>query len=804
MIEDGWHDIRYAVRTLLKAPGFTVTALLTLALGIGANTAVFSVLDGVLLRPLPYPEPDRLVSVAEVTRTGRPMSVAYANFRDWRESATGFDAMAAYRANTTTVLGGTQPAWVPVAAISEDLWRVLPVNPVAGRLTVSDDHVDGAPPVALVSTTFARDILGADQPLGRTVEIYGVRAEVVGVLPADFDFPVGAQVWVPLPPQGDSRTAHNWFVVGRLRAGTSLEAAADEVDALMVRLAESVRGDEPDEYLAAGASVTSLRDRLVGNTRRPLYLLLGAAGFVLLVACTNLASTLLARGTARTQELAVRSALGAGRGRLVRHLLAESLVLSLSGSVVGLALTAVLLRALRLVGRESVPRIEEIGISPGVLTFTLLIALLTAAGFGLLPALRTTAGNQATTLRNVRGGVGGQARTWGALVATEVALALLLLVGSGLLIRSFIAVMSEDVGFDPTDVALTAVALSGVKYPELDDHARLWDELLERMEASPGVSAAGVLSNVPIEGAPDGRVELDGDPTRTFDALYVVASSGAFEALDIPLRQGRLFQESDGAGAPHAVVVSRSFAEQVWPGQDPIGHLVSGGGMDNYWDAEPPVFGTVVGVVDDVRYQGLTRAGGPTVYWNYRQRPFRLRFGGTIVVESENGDPAAAFQALRPVIQSVDSDVAVRPRYMRDLLSDSVAARRFVLMVLATFAAIATLLAGIGIYGVVSYAVARRTREVGIRLALGAAPSSVRAMVLGGALRPVAVGLVLGLAAGLSLSRVLRSFLYEVPPTDPLTFAVVPAVLLVAALAASWLPARRGTRIDPVQALRME
>lgn len=798
-------DVRYALRTLAKAPAFTAVALVTLGLGIGANTAVFSVVNGVLLRPLPFEDPDELVFVSERSRRGGSMSAAWANFRDWRAAAGSFDALAAYGSGTTTVLGGSEPAWATVAWVSEDFWSVFGVAPRSGRLLATDDHAPGAAAVVVVSPDFARSVLGAEDPVGRTVEAFGTRAQVVGVAPPDFDYPSGVQVWAPVLPQGDSRTAHNWSVVGRLRDGVTVATASRELDALMARIAATASADEPSEYLAVGTVTEPLRARIVGDAGRPLLILLGAAVLVLLVACTNLASTLLARGTARRGDLAVRSALGAGRGRLVRQLLAESLVLALGGAAVALGLAAAVLRLLQRWGAASVPRLQAVALDAPVLAFTLAAAALTALVFGLLPALRATEGVQAGALRSGRGNAGSQGRVWNLLVATEVALALVLLVGSGLLVRSFVAVMAEDAGFDGTDVMASTVALSGVKYPEPQDRVALWDELLARMEAAPGVAAAGLTTSPPLgRFAPNGRLLLDGDPTKVGDGIYVVASRGTFGALDIPLLRGRLFEEGDGPDAPHVVVVSQSFADRHWPGDDPIGHRVSGGGMDDYWDADPPVFGTVVGVVGDVRYQALTREGEPTVYWHYRQRPYRIRFGATLVAEAVGGDPAPLAPVVRATVRAADPDVAVPLRVLQELVSDSVAQRRFLLFVLAGFGGVALVLAGVGIYGVVSWGVARRTREMGIRLALGAAPASVRSLVLGGALRPVAAGLVAGTAGGLVLTRFMRSLLYEVPPTDPVTFSLVPLLLLGAAVLASWVPARRGTRVDPVRAMRAE
>lgn len=808
MLDSLLQDLRFAVRTLRKSPGFTLVAILTLAVGIGATASVFSLVNGVLLKPLPYDDPEELVWVAERNRSGGGMSVAWANFRDWQAENRSFQGLAAYNSITTTVLGGTEPAYRRVAPVSRKFWTVFPLSPYAGRLTGEEDHVQGGAPVAVVSQSFSREFLGGEDTLDQMVEIFGSRFQVVGVLPGDFDFPDGADLWFPAEifPQSESRSSHNWDVVGRIHPGLTPRDAYLELDPLTRRLVEAAGEDEAAEYLATGAVVTSLQEELVGDTSRPLYLLLGAAALVLLVACTNLASTLLARGTARAREVAVRSALGADRGRIIRQLLTETGLLALLGGAVGLGFTHGALRIIAVMGTESVPRLEAVAVDGSVLLFTLGATLFTALIFGLFPALRALEDDQATTLRaEGRGNEGYRGRVWNTLVATEVALALILLVGSGLLIRSFTAILSEDGGFHGEDVALSAVALSGIKYPELEDHRRFWDRMLERAGGIPGVSAAGMVSQLPASGsAPNGRVHLNGDPNQFGDAVYVVASEGAFQALDIPLLQGRFFDEGDGPNDGHTVVVSRSFAQRYWPGESPLGKQVSGGGMDNYWDAETPVFGTVVGVVGDVRFRDLTRPGEAVVYWSYRQRPFRIQHGANLMVESESADPALVASGLRQAIRETDPDVAVRIQYLRDRVSESLAERRFVLLVMSGFAAVALFLAALGIYGVVSYAVARRTREMGIRLALGATGKRVRGLVLGQALIPVGAGLLLGVAGAWAATRVMAGLLYQVEPGDPLTFLWVTALLLVTGLVASWIPALRGTRVDPGITMRAE
>ena len=473
MVEGLIQDLRYGVRTLIKSPGFTLVAVITLALGIGANATVFSIVDGVLLEPLSYENPEELVWVAERTQTGGTNWVAWPNYRDWRAESRTLRALAAYDRRTTTVLGGDQPVLAPVASVSQDFWSVFPVRPRAGRLTGPEDHVEGGAPVAVVSEALARQALGGEDAVGRLIEVSGVWYEVVGVVPPGLDFPSGTQVWTPAErtPKSQSRSSHDWRTVGRLVKGMAAADAEDELDPLTVRLVAPHMGDQGAEWLASGVMVTSLQERMVGDTRRPLFLLLGAAAFVLMVACTNLASTLLARGTTRARELAVRSAIGASRTRIVRQLLSEATLLAFVGGAAGIVLTHVTLKGIRTVSAGSIPRMGNVSLDGRVLLFTLGVTLITALAFGLLPALRARENDQAGTLRTEgRGNSGFRGRVWGTLVAAEVALALVLLTGSGLLIRSFNAVLAEDAGFDGEDVVFSGVALSQIKYREYDDH----------------------------------------------------------------------------------------------------------------------------------------------------------------------------------------------------------------------------------------------------------------------------------------------------------------------------------------------
>ena len=808
MIENTIQDLRYAARGLLKNPGFALVAIMTLALGVGANATVFSLVDGVLLEPLPYESPEELVWIAEATEDGGENWPAWPNFRDWREQSRTLQAVSAFYSRNFTVLGGAEPENTLVSEVSQDFWRVFPMAPVAGRLTVPEDHREGVAPVAVLSAAFATRLFGEEDVPGRMVEISGTRYEVVGVVPEPFHYPFDTHVWIPTELGGvsESRTSHNHRVVGRLHPGFTPQDAFEELDPITRRIVAPAIAAEGLEFMATGAVVRSLRQQLVGNTGSLLYLLLGASGFVLLVACTNLASTLLARGTTRAAEMAVRSAVGASRGRIVRQLLLEAFLLATLGSAAGLILTFGALQAIQATGSVSLPRLGNVNIDGPVLLFTLGATVVTALAFGLFPALRSGEDDQATVLRTEGRGQGGRkGKIWNALVATEVALAMVLLTGSGLLIRSFYTLLAEDGGFDETDVAVAFVAASEIKYPHEGDHVRFWDELLRTAEAIPGVSRAGVAMRVPAGGGvPSGRVHLNGDPAQFGNADYMVASGGAFEALDIELLQGRLFDDRDRPSSPHVVVVTRSFAKQYWPEEDPIGKQVSAGGMDSRWSVEPIPFGTIVGVVSDVRMRNLIRPGQPTVFWNFSQRPGRLMAGGFMVVESATGDPSGIIGGIRNAITTVDPDVPIRIWEMNDIVAGTLASRRFTLYTMGAFASIALFLATLGIYGVVSYAVAKRTREMGVRLALGATGGSVQMMVMRGAMVPVVLGLGVGIASAWGLSRIMIGFLYQVSPTDPATFLGVAGLLLTTAVAACAIPAYRGTRVDPMVTMREE
>jgi len=802
-------DVRLALRMLVKRPVFTLVAMLTLAVGIGANTAIFSVVNGVLLRPLPYSDPDRIVQLGE--RTTRGVSrVSRLNFLDWRQRSTSFDAMAAYGCDTGTVLGGSEPRFAEMCFVTDGFFKVFGASPAIGRSFVPDELRANGAAAAIVSRRFWERTLSSDPDLpGLTLRIGDRDARVVGVMPESFTFPGGIDVWIPadLEQGGDRRTAHNWSVIARMKAGVAPAAAAAEMNAIGAQLKAQYGTDEN----AIGVSMTRLQDVVTQNSKNALLLLLATVGLVLLIACANVATTLLARGEERRTEMAVRAALGAGRARLVRQLLVESALLGVLGGIGGLLLAAWLVRALLSIDAVALPRHETIGVDGSVMAFTLVLALLTPLVFGLVPSLQASRANLRDALaEGGRAAAPARATVRTLLVVGEVAIALVLLVGSALLVRSFAQIMAVDPGFDATGVVTANMSVPGTKYADPPHAAQFYAGLLARVRAIPGVKAAGAASELPLgrfdadgaltfEGNPDAGATPDGvyDGFK-YSAGYKVVTPGYLETLGMRLREGRFLSESDTAGQPPAAVVSETFVKRFLPRVDPIGVRFKYAGMD----MENPLF-TIVGVVGDVRQQSLLRAPVPQVFVSMYQQPWRAQ--QTVGVAARAADARQQLQiaaAIRDTLRQFDPDVPVEISSLERMVSESVADRRFLLMLVGSFAALALLLAATGIYSVLSQAVAQRTSEIGIRMALGADASSVVGLMLQSAMRSVGVGAVAGLVVALASVRVLQSFLFEVKALDPAAFAAAVALLVLVALLAAYLPARRATRVDPLLALR--
>ena len=797
-------ELRYALRTLLRRPAFTLVAVLMLALGIGANTAIFSVVNGVLLRPLPYPEPEQLVRLFEQTAKNPRASVSYPNFRDWHERLTGFRGIAAYQGGTTTVLGGVEPVFADVYAVTRDFFEVMAVRPAIGRTFTAEETQPGGTPAVVVSRGFWERALQSNHDLpSLRLEIEGMSARVVGVMPAGFDYPGRADVWYPKELSADNtgRTGHNLRVIARL------DGPRDRATAQLTLVAAQLQREYPGQNDAQSIAMVDLQETLTGGSRTTLLLLFGAVGLVLLIACANVASTLSARGEERRGELAIRAALGAGRARLVRQLLIESLVLGGLGAATGLLLAGWLVRTFLAMNTTPLPHREAIGMDASVLAFTLGLALLTPLLFGILPALQASRPDLRETI--AEGGRGslsaGRGRIRNLLVALEVAVALVLLVGSVLLIRSFWNVLSVDTGFDARGIVTMDMSLPRTKYPAADRSARFYRELIERLRTVPGVQAAGAINAFPLMGGgPDGGLYFDGDPDPKRGvrfANYQVITPDYFAVLRIPVVAGRALSEEDRPGGEIAVVVNEDFVRRYIPDGKALGRRFKYFGMDS--SNEPMM--TIVGVVGNMRTEGLTRGVVPEAYVSYLQRPNRTRGSMTVAVRpAQAGAAGALIPTLRGVVAAIDPDVPVTFSTMEERVGRLVADRRFMMAMLSAFAGIALLLAAVGIYSVLSHSVAQRTSEIGIRMALGADARSVVGLMLANAMRSVGAGVAVGAIAGVLLMRLLEAFLFGVEPIDPLAFAAAAVVLVAVALVAAYLPARRATRVDPLLALRAQ
>jgi putative ABC transport system permease protein len=795
-------DARYSWRRLARSPGFTAVAVITLGLGIGANSAIFSVVNAVLMRPLPYAESERLVGVFSV-ETG-PMVMSGPDFMDIREQAGLFEGLAAYDTETRTLTGAGDAERVAVGAVTPGFFEVLRVRPVLGRTFRPEEMEPGQDRVALLSHGFWLDRFGGDPGvLGRTIALSGRTHEVVGVVPPGFDLPPGRALWVPIVNEGmfaDSRRAMYLSVVGRLGAGVTLAEADAEVSTIAARLEAAY----PETNIGYGATVRPMRDVVVGDARAPLLVLLGAVGLVLLIACANVANLLLARAAGREGEFSVRAALGAGKGRLVRHLLTESVMLGALGGALGLVLAFVGTRALLALGPEGIPRLDEVGVDGTVLAFTAAAALLTGILFGLAPALQVARANLASSIREgARGTPGGRGnRLRSGLVVAQTALAVVLLVGAGLLLGSFARMTQVDPGFHSDGVLTFPLSLPEAAYPEDAQVRDFYGRFLERLETVPGVRSADAVvpglaggQSFSLGFTVDGREPLPPGESQSMQAR--VATAGYFSTVGIPLRRGRAFTEWDREDAPGVLVLNEAAVRQYFPNEDPLGQRITLG-----WSRDGvQVGGEVVGIVGDVRHFGLTSEPFPEVYIPHAQVP---NAGMTLVLRTA-GDPLAVAGPVRAALRELDPSLAAGTFVpLEDQLSSSVAQPRFYALLLGLFAAVALTLAAVGILGVMSYLVAQRTRELGIRMALGADARDVHRLVIGRGMLLTFAGLALGIPATLALTRLIESQLYGVEPGDPVIFVAVILLLTAVAFFSTYIPSRRATRIDPMVALRGE
>jgi putative ABC transport system permease protein len=811
-------DCRYALRQLRKNPGFTVVAVLTLALGIGVTTAIFSVVYGVLLRPLPYPDPDRIMAVFEITSKGRPSRLADPNFDDFRDQNRSFAAIAKYHDTVASVSGAGQATRTAVAAISPGFLKVFAVQPILGRDFNSNDAKKGAGPAVLVSYGYWRQYLGSPRDLSEShLKIDNAVFSVIGVLPAGFRFPNDVDLWVPADLEGEnqSRTSHNYRAVGRLRDGVSVEQANRDISAIARRIHDA--SSEQGDYLLKDALVVPLQDSITGQARSPLLVLLGAVGFLLLVACANVANLLLAQVSVRERELAIRSALGAARGRLIRQFLTEASLLSLVGGGLGVLGALGGVAVLVALAPANLPRLDTVSINLPVLWFAFLLSTAIAAALGVFTAARATSGDLRDAL--VEGGRGqagspGSQRLGRVIVAAQIATTLVLVVGAGLFGRSLMKVLDVNPGFRVDKIVAMDVALPWLNDPKARaGQGIFFANLIDRIKQIPGVRKVGAASNLPLVegGLPDGGFLLmnQNEVPPTIDGLtrlfrqkerlgvadFCVATDGYFQVLGIPLIRGRIFDERDGANAPHVAVISESLARERWPNQDPIGHTIEFGNMDGDLRLL-----TIVGIVGDTHEYGLDVPPRPTVYVNLFQRP-RAAMSVTMLSDADTQSVASA---ARGILQDLDPEIPARFRTFSQVYSASLGSRKFNVILIGFFGIAALVLATTGVFGVMAYSVSRRTREIGVRVALGAASGDVLRMIVGQGLRTIFVGVAVGLAGALALTRTVESLLFGVTATDPLTFGAVTLLLVGAALLACYIPARRGTKVDPMVALRSE
>jgi putative ABC transport system permease protein len=811
-METMWQDLKFAVRMLRKNPAFTAVAVLTLALGIGANTAIFSVINTVLLQPLPYKEPGRIISLTQMDlrthASGALMS--YTKYTQIKEQNKTLESLGGYYSLTLSLVTEREPEAVNGARASIDFFRVLGVLPARGRTFLPEEEQDGGPDVAVISDGFWHSHFAGDPAaLGKPLVLDGKNATIVGILPASFHFPMEfpePDVWLPRPSEmilltpAQIRGGASYFnMIARLRPGETLQHARAEFDAINASYKQQF-GSNADAT-RFGIFAQTLEDSLVGDLRPSLLVLLAAVGFVLLIACANVANLLLARATAREREIAVRKALGASGGRLVRQLLSESILLSVCGGALGVVLAAALLPAVRSISPGAVPRLAEVRIDGLVLIFSLLLCLITGTVFGLIPALQTSKRDLHATLKEGGRGAsegGSRGRFRAALVVGEIGIALVLMTGAGLLMQSFSQLMHVNPGFSPKNLMAFPMTLPPTRYSQPELQAQFYRQVLEHVRAMPEVQSAGITSYLPLGGGmrfvfvcPEGRVceGIGKDPTIAARQV----SGGYFETVRTPLLSGRTIEEKDIAGVSPVVVINETAAKHFFPGQNPIGkHLANSRDM---------VQREIVGVVADVKFRALNGADTEEMYLPMAQVPWPTT---TLLVRSE-ANSQALVSAVRAKIAEIDPNLPVAGiSSMEQVVGASVAQPKLTMQFAAIFAGFALLLAAIGIYGVMAYSVTARNQEMGIRVALGARPADILRLVVGQGMRMTLIGVALGIVVSLALTRLLASLLFRVEATDPVVFSAAALVLVGAAFAACYLPARRATRVDPIVVLRYE
>ena len=808
VITDLLHDLRYAARLQRKNPGFTIVAVIALALGIGANTAIFSVVNTVLLRPLPYKDPERLVMVWEdASRHGYPRDTpAAGNYVDWRDQNQVFEGMAAIADTSFNLTGSGEPERLEGRRVSVNLFPLLGVEPQIGRVFTAAEDQPGAQRVVLLSYGLWQRRFGGDPNIaGQSLTLNGESYVVVGVMPARFQFPSSDdQAWVPIAftqQEMANRGRHYLEVLARLKPGVSLDQAQSEMSTIASRLQQQY----PQFNAELGAVVQPLQEHLVGDIKPALLILLGAVGLVLLIACANVANLLLARAAVRQKEIAVRVALGARRWRLIRQFLTESVLLSTVGGLVGLAIAYGGLVLLRAFIPENISQAREISMDLKVLGFTFLVSVATGVIFGLAPAIQAARFNQIETLkeggRDAATGGGGK-RLRGLLVTAEVAISLVLLIGAGLLINSFLRLRNVDPGFRADNLLTMRIVLPKPRYEQFERRSAFYTDLVQRVQSLAGVRSAAITTNLPLYRQGNSiSISIEGQPAPPPGQERIVVtriiSPGYFDTMSIPLLRGRNVTEQDTETTPNVVVISETMARRYWPGEDAVGKRIAAGRVTS-----PEDWIQVVGVVKDVRQFELNAEPKPQMYLSYRQAGF---FEPRDLVVKTDVDPSSLAATVRKAVWEIDKDQPVSNiQTMEEILADSIARQRFSMLLLAIFAGVALVLAGVGIYGVMSYSVAQRTHEIGIRMALGAQTGAVLKLAVGYGMKLVIAGIVIGLIAAFALTRVMATLLFGVTATDPTTFTLISVLLIAVAAVASYVPARRATRVNPIIALRYE
>ena len=805
MFDTIWNDVRYAARSYAKTPTFTLAVLTTLALGIGASTAIFSMVNAILLQPLPLNEPDRLVYANEVNAKLVRISTSWLNYRDWRQRARSFEHLALTRDEPEALSGVDRPQRLRGRRVTGNFFQALGVRPALGRALTDDDDRPGAPLMAVITDGFWRAQFGADPSVvGRTLILNERPATVVGILARGFEFLRPYDLFVSMGPIADSpglnqRGNHTGFyAVGRLRSGVSVESADRELRDIAAQLER----EHPDTNTNISVRAEPLADRLVADVRPTLFALLGAVGFLLLIACVNVANLLIARGAARQHELAVRAALGGGRRRLVSQLLVESTFVSLLGGGLGVAVASWLLRALIAVAPEGTPRLTSVAIDSTALVFALVASTICGLVFGAFPALLASGvqGQHALIRGRAAGFAAGSHRLRRGLMVAETALALILLAGAGLMIRTLQQLAGVETGFRPDHLMTAQFALNGPRWTT-ERQRGFRDELLTKARAVPGVTRAALTFALPIDGSQWNSIFIvSGKPVpdraHLPSSAFTPVSDGYFETVGMRLIRGRTIEARDDATTPRVAVVNESFAREMWPGEDPIGKRLKQG-----WPEDDNAWTEVVGLIGDVKFNGITAETPMQAYLPLNQVAMREM----AVVARTAADPATVMPTLETIVHDLDQDLPLFARRTMDqIIESSMAQSRLSMAVFVVFAVVALTLAAVGLYGVVAHGVTERTHEIGVRMALGADPVHVLRLIVGQGLVTVVAGLVVGIAGALALSRTIQSLLFGVTPTDPTTFAAVIALLLGVGLAACGLPAWRATRVDPTAALRAE